>query len=714
VNPASSDSSGRERRLASEVRGLRQAFRVVELNTVRQDLVAQQFRQLSGSRLFPAALLVLKVSVVAERLARRALGKPPSPVLSPRVTPRPDDTADEGVEEVAPPRGARAALVALSKGLRLLAYATRTLVKGPGGGGPAGLYDADPYGLWVAAFNTADEPTRRHLRRRVEMMSVRPRLSVVMATYNTDHRFLTEALASVTGQIYPDFELVVADDCSPDPEVREIVRRVAASDPRVRLVERATNGGISAATNSAIEAATGDWVVFMDHDDTLAEYALLHVALAIEARPGIDLLYSDEDKIDEHGRPFTPYFKSDFDPLLLYGQNYVCHLTTVRRRVLDEVGPLRSEFDGAQDWDLVLRVTEAVGREAVFHIPLVLYHWRSHQESTSRSGEAKPWALDAGRRCVAAALERRGVAGRVEAVEGTGFARVRFDPPEDPPLVSVLIPTRDGRYLGPCLETLLAQTTYPNFEVLVIDNGSVKPETAEILARHAGRVRVHRDERPFNYSQLHNDAVPEARGEVLVLLNDDTEVVDGQWLGALVAQVLQPGVGVVGARLLYGDGRVQHAGVVLGPNGLVGHVGQFRDRLDKGYFGRSALASEFQAVTAACLAVRRATWERLGGLDEALRVAFNDIDFCLRVRESGEAVTYTPLAELVHHESVSRGFDRAGEAFTRFTGEVLEMRDRWGPEILDDPYYNPNLTRGHDLYELAYPPRVSPWFTGIE
>ncbi len=693
---------------AEELTRLRETIRVFELTSAHNEMVAEQYRQLERSRLFPLAVLALKVDNVLERRLRRALGRVPAPSPAPASA-----TPVEGLAEALAPARASSRRETLAKGWRLARHALRTLSRG-GGAGPAGQFGADPYALWVEAFNAVDEAGRERLRRRLSLMRTRPRLSVVMATYNTNHRFLEEALDSLLAQIYPDFEVVVADDCSPDPEVRAIVRRYAQRDSRVRLVERESNGGISAATNSAIAAATGEWLVFMDHDDTLAEYALLHVALAIEGRPDATLLYSDEDKIDEVGRPFMPYFKSDFDPLLLLGQNYVCHLTTVRRDLVERVGGLRSEFDGSQDWDLVLRVAEAVPRETILHIPLVLYHWRSHVESTSRASAAKPWALEAGRRCVAAALERRGVAATVEEVESTGFAQVRYQLPDPAPSVSVLVPTRDGRLLERCLTTLLERTRYPDFEVLVIDNGSEKPETARLLASLTERVRVRRDDSPFNYSALHNAAVPETRGEVLVLLNDDTEIVDGDWLAALVAQLVQPGVGVVGAKLLYPDERIQHAGVVLGPNALAGHVGQFHHRLDKGYFGRTALATEFQAVTAACLAVRRETWDEVGGLDEGLRVAFNDIDFCLRVRERGLAVTYTPLAELIHHESISRGTDQTGPNFVRFMGEVLWMRDRWGLEILHDPYYNPNLSRGHALFELAYPPRVSPWYTGIE
>lgn len=690
---------------------LRETVRVFELTSAHNEMIAEQFRQLGRSRLFPLAVLLLKADNVAERFLRRRLGRvpAPAPVSSTDDTPSPDATT-----RAHPPRPPSNVAVTLVKGYRLLVHALTVLVRGHSAAGPASQFEADPYGQWNESFARFDDELRRRLTLRVDLLDDQPMFSVVMAAYNTDRTFLEEAITSVLDQVYAKFELIVADDSSTDPTVREVVEGFARRDSRVRLVTRDQNGGISAATNSAVSAATGEWLVFMDHDDTLVPWALLHVALAINAFPAAQLLYSDEDKLSENGRLFMPYFKSDFDPLLVLGQNYVCHLTTVRRDLFDRLGGLNSEFDGAQDWDLVLRVSEEVARADVVHIPLVLYHWRSHEGSTSKTSEAKPWALDAGRRCVAAALARRGVAGDVVEVEGTGFAEVRFSLPDPAPRVSILVPTRDGRLLERCVDSVLERTTYPNYEVVIIDNGSVKPSTAAYFARLGTRVKVLRDERPFNYSALHNHAVPLTTGDVLLLLNDDTEILDGVWLEAMVAQLLQPGVGVVGAKLVYPDGRIQHAGVLLGPNALAGHVGQFQSRHDKGYFGRIALASEFQACTAACLAVRRETWERHGGMDESLQVAFNDIDLCLRIQEGGERVTYTPRAELVHHESVSRGDDQSGPNFGRFMGEVLWMRDRWGLQILHDPYYNPNLARGHRLFELAYPPRVSPWYTGIE
>ncbi|MDH2903107.1 MAG: glycosyltransferase [Actinomycetota bacterium] len=726
---------------SNEVTVLREIVKIYELEAANNEIVAAQFRQITDSRFYPLAVLTLKVANVIERWVRRVLHRapmasqfagppaPPAPEPAPPqpVDPRlmlvgledePDEAAlpvigSEEEEEVsAKPQNPR--VVKFKRGLFILKHSLKVAVVGNGKGRTSPRLEANPYFAWTLAYRLENEHVRNHLKRRIALINPQPLMSVVMASYNPDHRFFREAIDSVLDQYYENFELLIADDCSPDAEVRSIVEEYAAQDQRVRLVRRDANGGISAATNSAISVASGEWLVFMDHDDTLVPHALLHVVLAAQEHPQATLIYSDEDKINEANEPFTPYFKSDFDPLLLLGQNYVSHLTCIRRDIVNDLGGLRSEFDGSQDWDLVLRVTESVSRSTIIHIPHVLYHWRSHAGSTSLATEAKPWAVDAGRRAVTDALARRGIHGEVKRVPGSGFNRVVFALPENPPKVSVLIPTRDGKYLGDCLQSLLDKTTYPNFEVVVIDNGSVKPFTQAMFHVLSDKIKVVRDDSPFNYSALHNRAVPSCEGEILLLLNDDTEIIDGEWMSHMIAQLLQPGVGAVGAKLLYPDGRIQHAGVLLGPQGLASHVGQFRPAADMGYFGRTALASEYQAVTAACLAVHRHVWESVGGLDENLKVAFNDIDFCLRVQAAGHKVTYTPLAQLLHYESVSRGSDQHGEKYIRFINEVLTVRDRWGLEIARDPYYNPNLSLNHGLFQLAYPPRTSPWYTGIE
>src|ERR1035437_4745725 len=477
---------------SNEVTVLREIVKIYELEAANNEIVAAQFREITDSRLYPLAVLVLKVSNVVERWVRRRLHRPPmvsqfaGPPPAPTPEPAPIPPIDPrlilvGLEEeefddanlpmvgseeieIIPQKPRSPRMIKLQRGWVILKHSIKVAIIGNGKGRTSPRLEANPYFAWTLAYRLENEDVRNHLKRRIALINPQPLMSIVMASYNPDHRFFREAIDSVLDQYYENFELLIADDCSPDAEVRAIVEEYATKDSRVRLVRREANGGISAATNSAIGAATGDWLVFMDHDDTLVPHALLHVILSIQEHPQATLIYSDEDKINEANEPFTPYFKSDFDPLLLLGQNYVSHLTTVRRDLVAAVGGLRTEFDGSQDWDLVLRITERVGRNTIFHIPHVLYHWRSHAGSTSLATAAKPWALDAGRRAVADALDRRGVKGEVRRLPGSGFNRVIYELPENPPLVSVLIPTRDGKYLGDCLQSLLDKTTYPNLD----------------------------------------------------------------------------------------------------------------------------------------------------------------------------------------------------------------------------------------------------------
>ena len=421
----------------------------------------------------------------------------------------------------------------------------------------------------------------------------------------------------------------------------------AATDSRIKVVHRAENGHISAASNSALALASGHWVALLDHDDLLAQHALALVALALAEHPDAAMVYSDEDKIDETGRRRDPFFKPDFDPLLLTGQNFVSHLSVFRKDLVDRVGGYREGYEGSQDWDLTLRVSELVPTTQVLHIPHVLYHWRVHAE------------LDGVARVGQTVRRRRGAPGRdrpprAHRTGRTGDTGRQVGPqprdlgPARPrTAVSIVVPTRDGRLLQRCIDSVLSFTQYPDFEVLVVDNSSESLPTLAYLQGHDDRLQVIRDERPFNYAELNNAAVQRTSGELVCLLNDDTEIISGEWLTEMVSQVLQPGVGAVGAKLYYDEARIQHAGVVLGVYGVAGHAFRMFDRLSPGYFGNLQLAHRMSAVTAACAIVRREAWDDVGGFDEKnLPVAFNDVDFCLRLREAGWEIVWTPYAEL--------------------------------------------------------------------
>ena len=565
-----------------------------------------------------------------------------------------------------------------------------------------------PYPGWIKEFETLTATTRAPLSAHFELFKTWPLISVVMPVYNPSPTWLEEAIGSVQAQIYPHWELCIADDASTDPAIRTLLERHAQEDERIKLVFRDKNGHISAASNSALALARGEWVALLDHDDVLAENALFWVADAINKHPACRLIYSDEDKIDEVGIRSDPYFKCDWNQDLFYSQNVFSHLGVYQINLVREVGGFRAGLEGSQDYDLALRCIERISPSQIHHIPLVLYHWRIHADSTAHTPDAKPYAMVAGERALNEHLARCGVAATAESV-GYGY-RVRFALPEQLPLVSLIIPTRNGlKLLRQCVESILTKTTYFNYEIIIVDNGSDDRATLRYLEELDARpdVRVLRDAQPFNYSALNNAAVEVARGEVIGLINNDVEVINGDWLTEMVSHAMRPEIGAVGARLWYSDDTLQHAGVVLGIHGVAGHVHRFLPRGNVGYCGRAALIQSFSAVTGACLVVRKSSYEAVGGLNEVdLQVACNDIDFCLKLREAGFRNLWTPYAELYHHESSSRGHDDTPEKLARSAREVAYMETRWGALLLNDPAYSPNLTLDAEDFSLAWPPRL--------
>ena len=541
---------------------------------------------------------------------------------------------------------------------------------------------------------------------RLASLSPAPRVSVVVPVCDPDPAHLRECLRSVLEQSYRDVELCISDDASTSKNVQRVLAEIAQSDPRVRLHQRSERGHISAATNDALAMASGELVAFLDHDDVLPSHAILTMAEALAEAPEAVLAYSDEDKIDPRGRRAGPHFKPKWNPDLLLSQNYIGHLVVARLDAVREVGGLREGFEGSQDHDLLLRLTEGRHPDAVIHVPHVLYHWRQTPSSTSMSKDAKPYAAQAGRRAVEDALARRSEGGEVMLSDDVPFAyRVRYRP-RSWPKVSLVMPTRDGgEVLRRAIESVLHGTDYPDLELIVVDNGSEDPNTLATLTQAARdpRVRVRRDARPFNYSALNNAAVRDADGEVLALVNDDVEAISREWLQEMVSHAIRPQIGCVGAKLLYPDQTVQHAGVILGIGGVAGHAHKRFGASDPGYFGRLQLTHALSAVTGACLVVRREVYENVGGLDEGLEVAFNDVDFCLRVRDAGLRNLYTPYAILVHHESLTRGSDLSDENRERFAREVRFMQARWGRALREDPFYSPHLTLDHEDFSIAAP-----------
>jgi len=531
-----------------------------------------------------------------------------------------------------------------------------------------------------------------------------PLMSIVVPTYNTDPALLRACLDSVLAQGYANWELCIADDASTRPEVHAVLAEYANRDERVKVTYRRANGHIVEASNSALALANGEFVVLLDHDDELAPHALFAVVQALQARPSAQLVYSDEDKLDPKGRRCAPYFKPDFSPDLLYSQNYISHLGVYRRELVKAVGGFRVGYEGSQDYDLVLRcVARIADARDIVHVPQVLYHWRMAEGSTASGQEQKVYTTEAARRALQDHFDSTGRPVSVSVI-APGLYRQHWAIPEPAPLVSLIVPTRDCHdVLKTCIESILQKTSYEHYEILIVDNQSTCPRTLAYMAglEAEGKARVLRYDLPFNYSAINNFAARHARGSILGLINNDIEVIGPDWLSEMVSHAAREDIGCVGAKLYYPDDTIQHGGVVCGIGGVAGHSHKYRPRDDDGYFSRMRIVHNTSAVTAAVLLLRREVFEQVGGLDETgLRVAFNDVDLCLKVMQAGYRNLWTPFAELYHHESISRGTDETPEKRERFMRECAVMQARWPKVLARDPYYNPNLTLQREDYSL--------------
>jgi O-antigen biosynthesis protein len=566
------------------------------------------------------------------------------------------------------------------------------------------------YDEWLRRFDRID---RAALRRALRRMRAQPAISVLLPVYNPDLRFLEAAIASVEKQIYQRWELCIADDASTDATVRPFLERKGREDHRIKLIFRERNGHISACTNSALQLATGAWCALLDQDDAFAEAALAQVALEIEQHPDAGVIYSDEDKIDEADSRSNPFFKTDWNPELFLGQNYINHLGVYRTELLRSIGGFREGFEGSQDYDLAMRCVEQLRAEQVRHIPRVLYHWRAAAGSLAATRDAKPYAKEAARRAIGEHLQRSEIAARVEpSPENIESHRVIYELPDPPPLVSIVIPTRDRvELLEECLTSIHGFTDYPSVELIIVDNGSVEPAAREFLRtiEQQPGTRVVADDGPFNFSRLINRGAAAAKGDVLAFLNNDIEANEGGWLSEMVSHAVRAEVGAVGARLWYPDETLQHGGVILGLGGVAGHAFTKIPRGHAGYFNRAFLQQNCAAVTGACMVTRKIVFEELGGFNERdLGINFNDIDYCLRARARGWQIVWTPYANLIHAESGSRGHHRDAKEQAQFFREATYMQETYGNALLHDPFYNRNLSLLLPGYEMAFPPRPMP------
>lgn len=523
------------------------------------------------------------------------------------------------------------------------------------------------------------------------------KFSILVPLYNTPEQFLREMIASVQHQTYTNWELCLADGSDDQhPEVGELVQKLAQEDPRIRYKKLEENMGISGNTNACLDMATGDYIGLFDHDDLLHPSALYENMVAI-CEKDADFIYTDETTFQNTPKDaYCPNFKPDFAPDTLRSNNYICHFTVFSRELQQKVGKFRPECDGSQDYDMVLRLTEQA--KHIVHIPKLLYYWRCHVASVASDISAKPYVIDAAHKAVSDHLKRIGLEGEVLDASVPSMYHVKYAIP-DPKLVSIVICTKDHRHdLKTCVDSILQKTTYPNYEIVIVENNSTEPETFEYYKELEKNplIRVVTWVSPtkeFNYSAINNYGVEQSKGDYVLLLNNDTEVITPNWLEEMVMFVQRSDVGAAGAMLYYPDDTVQHAGVGIGLLGLAAHLHRNFPRNHPGYMSRMSYAQDLSAVTAACIMVRRDVWNEIHGLDETFKVAFNDIDLCMRIRKAGYLIVFTPFAELYHYESKSRGLEDNPEKQKRFAGEIQRFTKRWKKELdAGDPYYNPNLS----------------------
>ena len=567
------------------------------------------------------------------------------------------------------------------------------------------------YKDWTKKYDAISNKSLSNFRKVSKGLTKKPLISLVMPVFNTPKPFLIDAIDSVLVQVYENWELCIVNDASTENHVSSTLSLYAEKDNRVRVLENSDNLHISASSNRGVEMAKGEFVALLDHDDLLRPHSLLRVVEEINESPEAVLLYSDEDKIDLDGSRTQPYFKPDWNPDLLFSQNYLCHFLVLKKEIILDVGGFREGYEGSQDWDLVLRVTSKLNSNQIVHIPDILYHWRIHESSVAMHLDAKSYSVKAAEKAMCDLALKTDLEAEVVVVQEQYLRMKRtINIGSTSPLISIIIPTRDNYdVLKRCLETIRDKTIFQNYEIIIIDNDSKDPATLELLRIEAdfSKQKVLNYKGSFNYSAINNFAVQKAEAQCVLLLNDDIEITDGDWLEELTSQAMRKEIGAVGGKLFYPDGAIQHAGILIGYCGVAGELYKGMPGDTPGQMQRANLIQNVSAVTGACLAIEKTKYLKVGGLDEKnLKVAFNDVDFCLRLIESGFRNLYTPFAKMIHHESISRGRDDTPSKKARFVSEANYMKHRWKDFINNDPMYNQNLSLGqHRQFEMAYPPR---------
>jgi len=551
-------------------------------------------------------------------------------------------------------------------------------------------YQEQPYNQWIENNTLTKEQLKEQKNKQFEY---EPLISIITPIYNTPKEFFIEYIDCIKNQTYSNWEICLAD--ASDKEI-DYIKEIIGDNTKIKYKKLEKNNGISENSNEAIKLATGEFIVLIDHDDVIAPNALFEIVQALNKKNDIDFIYSDEDKFEGNlENRFYPFFKPDFSPDFLRSNNYICHLSCIRTRLINEIGGFRKEFDGAQDYDLFLRISEKTNH--ILHIPKILYHWRIHNSSTAQNIETKRYAIEAGRKAIQEHCDRIGLQAEIENENPLGLYRVKYKI-NGQPLISIIIPNKDSlKYLKVAIKSI-EKTTYKNYEIIIVENNSEKNSTFEYykeLEKNAKIKVLKYEEKGFNFSRINNFAVQHAKGEYLLLLNNDINVITPNWLEEMLSLCQREEVGIVGAKLLYKDNTVQHAGVVVGMGGIAGHVNRTISDNAPGYYGRVKVINNYSAVTAACLMTKKELYQNVQGLDERFKVAFNDVDFCMKVREQGKLVIYTPYAKLFHYESKSRGYEDTPEKKKRFEGEIKLFENKWKRQLEQgDPYFNVNF----DIY----------------
>lgn len=550
------------------------------------------------------------------------------------------------------------------------------------------------YQIWIQN----NEPTKEELEEQKNTkFEINPKISIIIPMYNTPINFFDELVDSLIGQTYSNWELCLADG---SPEENKELSKIYNKDERIKYKFIGENKGIAGNTNEALSLVTGDFVALLDHDDLLPIFSLYEIVKCINENPDVEFIYTDEDKFEKlGGKRYDPYFKSDFAPDTLRANNFICHFSIFKKELMDKLGGFRSEYDGAQDYDILLRMSEETNKIA--HIPKILYHWRVHSLSTAKSGgTAKPYAYESGVKAVQSHIDRIGLKGTVEHGNTLGTYKVNYEIKGNPK-ISIIIPNKDYvSTLKVCLNSVKKLTTYKNYEIVIVENNSEEEETFKFYKKIDGKDNikvVYYPDKGYNYARIVNYGVKNSDGDYVVQLNNDTELRTPNWLEEMLMYAQREDVGAVGVELFYPDNTIQHAGIIIGIGGVAGHVFRNIPKGIHGYFSKDAMIQNLSAVTAACIMSRREIYEEVDYMDEKLEVAFNDVDFCLKIREKGKLIVYNPYVQFTHYESKSRGFEDTPEKKKRFDGEVKRFHDKW-QTVLDkgDPYYNINLRLDND------------------